>query len=124
MKVRIYRPAKNTMQSGLGRTHCWVLEYEATTRRGPESLMGWTASGDTLNQVKMKFDTKEAAVAFAQEKGWDYSITPEKNRIVRPRNYADNFKYVPPKMTDARKTVHSTKKPLHQTDVVDEPKRG
>lgn len=123
MKVRIYRPSKNTMQSGLGRTQNWILEYEAATRRGPESLMGWTASGDTLNQVKMKFETKEAAIAFAQDKGWDFSITPEKSRIVRPRNYADNFKYVAPSVTDARKSVHATKKPPHQTDVVDEPKR-
>lgn len=91
------------MQSGLGRTHFWVLEYENATRRGPESLMGWTASGDTLNQVRMKFESKEAAIAFATAKGWDYSVTPEKNRIVRPRNYADNFKYVAPKGSDTNK---------------------
>ena len=124
MKVRIYRPSKNTMQSGMGRIQHWVLEYEAATRRGPESLMGWTASGDTLNQVKMRFDSKEDAIAFAQGKGWEFTLTPEKNRVVRPRNYADNFKYVAPKVTDPRQTVHATKKPPHQTDVVDEPKRS
>jgi hypothetical protein len=96
MKVRIYKPSKNAMQSGLGRTHSWVLEYEATSRRGPESLMGWTASGDTLNQVRLKFDSKEAAMAFAQGKGWEFTVATGHERIVRPRNYADNFRYIPP----------------------------
>ena len=123
MKVRIYRPSKNAMQSGLGRIQQWILEYETTSRRGPESLMGWTASGDTLNQVRLKFPTQEAAIEFAREKGWEYTVSPAHNRVVRPRNYADNFKYVPPKVTDARKTVHATKKPPHQTEVVDEVKR-
>jgi hypothetical protein len=111
MKVRIYRPSKNAMQSGLGRTQTWILEYEATTRRGPEALMGWTASGDTLNQVRLKFETKDAAIAFAQAKGWNFTVNPEHDRIVRPRNYADNFKYVAPETTDVRKTVRATKKP-------------
>ena len=96
MKVRIFRPSKTTTQSGLARTKGWILEAEAETRRGPEPLMGWTAAGDTLPQIRLKFDTLEAAEHYAQEKGWDYSVAPSHDRIVRPRNYADNFRYVPP----------------------------
>ena len=84
------------MQSGFAKTGQWILEYIPETRRSPEDLMGWTASGDTLNQVKLKFETKEAAIAFAQAKGWQYLISKAKSRKVRPRNYVDNFKYVPP----------------------------
>lgn len=84
------------MQSGFARTQQWIVEYEAPTRRGPEALMGWTASGDTLNQVRLKFDSKDAAIAFVQAKGWDYTVSPAHTRIVRPRNYADNFRYIPP----------------------------
>ncbi len=85
------------MQSGLGRTKGWVLEYELETARGPEPLMGWTASGDTNNQVKLCFPTREQAIAYAQEQGWEYSASTAHERIVRPRNYVDNFRYIPPK---------------------------
>ena len=97
MKVRIYRPSKNAMQSGLAKTKGWVLETELETARGPEPLMGWIASGDTLNQIKLKFPTREQAVAYAEERGWEITLDNPHERIVRPRNYADNFRYVPPK---------------------------
>lgn len=58
--------------------------------------MGWTASADTLNQVRMTFGTAEEAVAFAQSKGWEHAITGEHGRKVTPRNYGDNFRYIPP----------------------------
>lgn len=85
------------MQSGRAKTGIWLLEYETISRRQPESLMGWTSSEDTLNQVALKFPTKEEAVAFAERKGWDYFLAPEHERKVTPRNYGDNFRYVPPK---------------------------
>ena len=69
MQVRIYQPSKSAMQSGRGKTHDWVLEYEIATPRRAEPLMGWIASGDTLNQVRLKFPTKDEAVAFAERKG-------------------------------------------------------
>lgn len=84
------------MQSGRGKLKGWVLEYERDSKSGPESIMGWTASGDTLNQVRLNFETSEDATAYAKEKGWDYVVLPERERIVRPRNYGDNFKYIPP----------------------------
>lgn len=96
MNVRIYKPSKNAMQSGRGGAACWVLEYETETPRNPESLMGWTSSEDTLGQVRLKFDSCEDAVRFAKEKGWMYEITQEQKRAIKPRNYADNFKYIPP----------------------------
>ena len=80
------------MQSGRGQSNKWRLEYEIETPRRAEPLMGWISSGDTLNQVRLHFDTKEDAVAFAERKGWDYSIQEAQVRRVRPRNYADNFR--------------------------------
>lgn len=96
MKVRIYSPSKNAMQSGRARAGGWVLEYEAQTPRRPEPLMGWVASGDTLNQVRLKFDRVEDAVDYAQTRGWEYTVIPAHQRRVVPRNYVDNFKYIPP----------------------------
>lgn len=92
MQVRIYQPAKTAMQSGRAKTHHWLLEYEIETPRRPEPLMGWTSSGDTLNQVRLRFESADEAVAFAEKKGWDYAVQDAPVRRVRPRNYADNFR--------------------------------
>jgi len=92
MKARIYQPARNAMQSGRAKTEAWVLEYELETPRAPEPLMGWTAAGDTLNEVRMKFATLEDAVAFADKKGIQYSVSAPQARVITPRNYVDNFK--------------------------------
>lgn len=96
MDVRIYQPSKTAMQSGLAKTDAWVIEYELETARRPETLMGWVASGDTNNQVRLKFETLEEAKAFASKEGWNYTILPARQKRVKPRNYADNFKYTPP----------------------------
>jgi hypothetical protein len=92
MQVRIYQPAKTAMSSGRARAQAWILEYEIETPRRPEPLMGWTSSGDTLNQVKLTFPTRDEAVAFADKNGWQYSVQVPHDRRVRPRNYADNFR--------------------------------
>jgi len=96
MNVRIFKPSKNAMQSGRGKTHQWILEHEDLSARRPEHLMGWTSSNDTLNQVRLRFDSAQEAIAFAEEKGWPYTVLPDQGRKLRPRNYVDNFKYIPP----------------------------
>lgn len=101
--VRIYQPAKTTMQSGRGKTKRWILEYDLESKRQPEPLMGWVASGDTLNQVKLGFDTVDEAVAFAKHKGWAHEVIEPQARILQGRTYMDNFKYVAPvKSTEAK----------------------
>jgi len=92
MQVRIYKPAKTAMQSGAGNTKEWVIEAEPS-RKEIDPLMGWTSSRDTMNQVVLRFDTKEEAVAYAQKQGWMYTVDEPKTRAVRPRAYADNFAY-------------------------------
>lgn len=93
MKVKIYKPAKSAMQSGRANTERWILEYELPTPRRPEWIMGWTSSGDTLNQVRMRFESSDAAVAFAEEQGWQYTLSDTHARKIMPRSYLDNFKY-------------------------------
>lgn len=91
-RVRIYKPAKTSMQSGRGQTRGWVLDYDLETPRRPEPLMGWIASGDTLNQVRIPFDSAEEAVAFAEKNGWDYIVRRPRERRIPPKNYGDNFR--------------------------------
>lgn len=95
MHVRIFKPSKNTMQSGLAKTKKWCLEFVPYTDRSPESLMGWTQSGDTTSQVKLEFTSCDEAISYAQKMGWEWSADKERVRKVIPRNYGDNFKYVP-----------------------------
>jgi ETC complex I subunit conserved region len=92
MRVRIYQPSKTAMQSGRAGLGAWVLDYEIATPRRPESLMGWTSSGDTLNQVRLSFSSLEEALAFAERRGMQADVAVSHARRVTPKNYADNFR--------------------------------
>jgi len=91
--ARIYKPARTAMQSGLAKTHDWVLEFAPASAREVDPLMGWTSSSDTQSQVRLRFATKEAALAYAAEKGIDAVVQEPKERRpnVRPGGYAENF---------------------------------
>lgn len=108
MKVRIYQPSRNAMQSGRGKTQSWVLEYELETQRRPEPLMGWTSAGDTLGQVRLKFPGAADAVAFAEKKGWEYSLSGAHERNLVARNYVDNFLKRPPALVSATVVVNAS----------------
>lgn len=99
MKVKIFKPSRSAMQSGMGKTHEWILEFDPLTKRTPEPLMGWSQADDTLNQIRMVFPSSDAAVIYAQKQGWEYAVAVEKVKKVRPRNYSDNFRYIPPRDT-------------------------
>ncbi len=92
MDARIYKPTKTAMQSGRARTDRWLLEYEPGARQ-VEPLMGWTSSGDTRRQLRLWFDSKEEAVAFARKHGLMYTLEAPRERDMRPKAYADNFAY-------------------------------
>jgi len=93
MRVRIYRPAKTAMQSGMARADGWVLESEPADASTPDPLMGWNGSADTGRQVRLSFATVEEAVAYAGRNGHDYTVTVPKERKVRPKIYAENFSF-------------------------------
>jgi ETC complex I subunit conserved region len=92
-RARILRPSKTAMQSGTAATRKWILEYEQATKREPDPLMGWSSARDTLNQVRLRFDTLEEAIAFADKKNLDYAIIEPHARTPKAKAYADNFKY-------------------------------
>ena len=45
-------PTKNAMQSGLGKTDKWIVEFY-TKDLGTEPLMGWESSTDTYSELKL-----------------------------------------------------------------------
>ena len=91
MLARIYRPAKNAMQSGKAKTRDWVLEFEPASARKPDPLMGWTQSSDMNGQIRLTFETREEAVAYAQRHEIPFQLFEPKTpkRIIKA--YADNF---------------------------------
>ncbi len=93
MRARIYQPAKTAMQSGTAKTHSWVLEYAPAAAREVDPLMGWTSSGDTQSQVKLRFASREEALAYAEAHGIEATVPEPKPRraIIRPRGYGENF---------------------------------
>ena len=93
MRARIYKPAKTAMSSGTAKTKHWVLEYMADTAREIDPLMGWTSSEDTQAQVKLSFETKEAALDYANDNGIDAVVQEPKTRKanIRPGGYGENF---------------------------------
>lgn len=93
MRARIYQPARNAMQSGTAKTRVWVLEYAQGSAREIDPLMGWTSSSDTDTQVKLRFDSKEAALDYARAHGIDAEVQePHKRQAnIRPMGYGENF---------------------------------
>lgn len=93
MRARIYQPAKTAMQSGTAKTTGWVLEFAPASAREVDPLMGWTSSSDTQTQVKLRFDSREAAEAYASAKGIEFDVSePQKRKpLIRQRGYGENF---------------------------------
>jgi len=93
MLARIYRPARNAMQSGQANTKEWVLEFEPQVPQRIEPLMGWTGYGDTRNQVTLEFESREEAVAYAERNAIAYQVFEPKEAKRAVKAYADNFKF-------------------------------
>lgn len=93
MRARIYQPARNAMQSGTGKTKLWVLEFAPASAREVDPLMGWTSSSDTESQVRLRFETKVAALAYAEAHGIEAEVTDPHCRKpnIRAMGYGENF---------------------------------
>ncbi len=104
MQFRILQPAKSASQSGRAGLKGWVILPVLATAREPEPLMGWIAAGDSLSELggKLRFATQEEAIAFATRQGWSYTVEVPAERIVKPRNYLDNFRLVRPQDEERR----------------------
>ena len=77
MTARIYQPARSSMQSVQSKDD-WLLEYEPEKPRELEPLMGWTSSPDMRSQIKLRFDTREEAIDYAERNGVAYRIEEPK----------------------------------------------
>jgi hypothetical protein len=92
MAARIYRPARTAMSSGRAKTHRWVLEFEPERPKEIEPLMGYTSSEDMRSQIRLEFDSKEEAIAYAARNGTAYQVFEPKERMRPAIAYSDNFR--------------------------------
>lgn len=92
MTARIYRPTKNAMQSGKANTKKWILEYTPDEANRVYGVMGWQGSGDTQQQVKIKFASQEDAENYAKRYAIAYELVLPQEAEVKIQAYADNFK--------------------------------
>ncbi len=100
MRVKIYKMAKSATQSGRGRVDSVILERDDLGPRTADPLMGWVSSSDTRNQIRLRFTSIDDAVRYATENNYDYTVDPVHARQIKPRNYTDKFKYIPPQSSE------------------------
>ncbi|MBL0933888.1 MAG: ETC complex I subunit [Rhizobiaceae bacterium] len=93
MSARIFSPAKTAMQSGKAKTGFWVLEFDPEQPRKIDPLMGYTSSGDMKSQIRLTFETKEEAVAYAERNNIAFRVQEPKDARRRQISYAENFRY-------------------------------
>lgn len=90
--ARIIEIDRKTTQSGRANTGRWLMEFERAEALRPDPLTGWNGSGDTDTQVRMTFDSKEAAIAYADREGLAYHLIAAKPVRLKIQAYADNFR--------------------------------
>jgi hypothetical protein len=90
MQARIYQTSPSPTQSGTG-IKKWALDFTAS-HKTIDGTMGWSASNETMPQVKLYFDSQKDAEEFAQSNGWDIEVIAQNNnhKFVK-KSYAENF---------------------------------
>lgn len=93
-RARIYSPPRSAMQSGQAGLGEWVLEFAPDARPRLDPVTGWSGGLSTERQVRLRFHTQEAAMAYATAQGLEFSVEAKPaGRPIKPKVYADNFKY-------------------------------
>lgn len=90
--ARIVEEQRRTTQSGKARAGRWTLEFERKEALKPDPLTGWAGSGDTKTQLRLSFDSKEKALAYAAAKGLEVHLIPAPPVALKLQAYADNFR--------------------------------
>ena len=90
--ARISELDRRTTQSGKANVGRWLLEFERQDPLRPDPLTGWAGSRDPRPQVRINFDTKDAAIAYAERHGLTFHVIPAPPVKLKIQAYADNFR--------------------------------
>jgi NADH dehydrogenase (ubiquinone) Fe-S protein 4 len=66
--------------------------------RWENPLMGWQSTADFMQGERVGFQSKEAAIAFAEKQGYQFFVQEPNVRKTKPKSYANNFVHVPGKL--------------------------
>jgi len=89
--ARISELERKTTQSGKAHAGRWLLEFERQQPLRPDPLTGWNGSGDTNPQVRMTFQSRDAAIAYCDRHGLQYHVVSTPPVSLKLQAYADNF---------------------------------
>ena len=92
MTALIFCPPRNAMQSGKGKSKNWVLVHERDSGRQIDPLMGYSSSSDMASQVRLTFESQEAAEDYAKRQGLAYRVESSHKPTAKRSAYTDNFK--------------------------------
>ena len=92
-KVIVYKPQKSPTQSGLKRSTCWVLESFNKPDFETDLLTGWKGKNNNDFYIKLKFNSKEEAIAYAAKNNFHAKVIDDKDKIMKIKSYADNFRF-------------------------------
>lgn len=91
-RALIYQPCRSAMASGgKARARPWVLEFERRSPSIPDPLMGWSSSEGTPSQIRLRFPSREASIAYACRNGINATVVPPHPPKPILRSYASNF---------------------------------
>jgi len=90
--ARISEIERRATQSGKANTGRWLLEFEREQPLRPDPLTGWNGSSDTRPQVRLTFQSKDAAVAYCKKHGLQHHIVAAPPVRLKIQAYADNFR--------------------------------
>jgi hypothetical protein len=90
--ARISELERKTTQSGKANAGRWLLEFERQEPLRADPLTGWNGSGDTNPQVRLPFQSKEAAIAYCEKHGLQYHLVAAAPVKLKIQAYADNFR--------------------------------
>ena len=90
--ARISEQERKTTQSGKANAGKWLLEFERQQPLRPDPLTGWNGSGDTGPQVRLFFQTKDAAIAYCKKHDLKHHLVIAPPVRLKLQTYADNFR--------------------------------
>ena len=93
MFAKIYQPSPNAMQSGRANSQQWVLEFPKGGKRVIDPLTGTYRGTDMMDQLELRFDSLEAAVAYAKANNIPHKVIKPKAVRRVSRSYSENFDY-------------------------------
>jgi hypothetical protein len=90
--ARISELERKTTQSGNANAGHWLLEFERQEPQRADPLTGWNGSGDTNTQVRLTFESRDAAIAYCDKHGLKCHVVPAAPVRLKIQAYADNFR--------------------------------